>query len=469
MKSKTHRLTLAGALAFVASLPSLHAQTWNGGGIDSNWSTAANWDTPPTFPSTGTASALTFDGTTGRTSNNETAGRTVGKITFNETAGEFTLTGSAITLNGNVSFSANPTSVVEQTIDLGIDMGATARQFIPQSNGNIVLNGLVTGTAGLIRNASSGGSLTLGNNNNSFSGNINVRGLGLTFATIANKGVNSAVGQGAGVGVADFQLGAGSADGELVYTGAGSTTNRMIQVGGAAAGLATQNKGAIITANGTGTLVFTGADFNVAQSGVTSATARALTLRGSNTGDNRISGIIRNNTAGASGTGNVTLTKHGAGKWILEGDNTYSGNTSVTAGTLATGATGTFGTGNITVSNNLTTLTLGNADSIADTATLTFGAGTIINLDFASTATETVGSVVLTGSHSLFLTAGEVYDKDELNALFGGTVFKGTGTLMVASAIPEPSTFAGLAGLAALAFGLGSRPRAKRTAAATLN
>jgi hypothetical protein len=36
---------------------------------------------------------------------------------------------------------------------------------------------------------------------------------------------------------------------------------------------------------------------------------------------------------------------------------------------------------------------------------------------------------------------------------------------MVASAIPEPSTFAGLAGLAALAFGLGSRRRAKRTAA----
>jgi autotransporter-associated beta strand protein len=463
MKSKSLLPTLAGALA-LGSLPSLHAQTWDGGGgVDNNWGTAANWspESVPTFPS-----ALTFAGSTGLTSNNELAGRTVTGITFDKDAGAFTLTGASITLNGNVSFSANPTSVVTQTINLGIDMGATARQFIPQPNGNIVLNGLVTGTAGLIRNASSGGSLTLGNNNNSFSGNINVRGLGLTFATIANKGVNSAVGQGAGAGVADFLIGAG-ADGELVYTGTGSTTNRMIQIGGAAS--VANTTGAIITANGTGALVFNGANFNVAQTDVTSATARALTLQGSNLGDNRITGIIGNNTAGASGTGAVTLTKHGAGKWILEGDNTYSGGTTVSAGHLATAAAGTFGDGNITVSNNLTTLTLGNADSIADTATLTFGAGTIINLDFASTATETVGSVVLTGSHSLFLTAGEVYDKDELNALFGGTVFKGTGTLMVASAIPEPSTFAGLAGLAALAFGLGSRPRAKRTAAATLN
>jgi autotransporter-associated beta strand protein len=149
-----------------------------------------------------------------------------------------------------------------------------------------------------------------------------------------------------------------------------------------------------------------------------------------------------------------------AGKWTLTADNTYTGGTTVSEGHLATSGAGTFGDGNITVGN--ATLTLGNADSIADLATLTFNNSSKIYLNFE----ETIGSLFYSVS-STFIDIGS-YTAEDLNRHLFGTdtgVFRGTGKLHVTtSAIPEPSTFAGLAGLAALALGLGSRRRTKRTA-----
>ncbi|MCO6046253.1 autotransporter-associated beta strand repeat-containing protein [Aeoliella sp. ICT_H6.2] len=57
---------------------------------------------------------------------------------------------------------------------------------------------------------------------------------------------------------------------------------------------------------------------------------RELTLRGSNTGDNIFSPAI----ADASDGGAVGLTKKDSGRWIVNGANTYTGDTIVEAGTL---------------------------------------------------------------------------------------------------------------------------------------
>lgn len=55
-----------------------------------------------------------------------------------------------------------------------------------------------------------------------------------------------------------------------------------------------------------------------------------VTLSGSNTGANTISGVIDDGTAG----GKTTLTKTGSGTWILSGDNTYTGPTAINGGML---------------------------------------------------------------------------------------------------------------------------------------
>jgi fibronectin-binding autotransporter adhesin len=61
--------------------------------------------------------------------------------------------------------------------------------------------------------------------------------------------------------------------------------------------------------------------------------ARTLTLAGSNTDNNTVSPLIANATA-AAGTNTVNVAKNGTGKWILTGNNTYTGTTNVNAGTL---------------------------------------------------------------------------------------------------------------------------------------
>src|SRR5262245_12286561 len=68
--------------------------TWDGGGGDSNWTTAANWD-GDVAPAAG--DDLVFAGTVGQTPTNDFAAGTVfSSITFS--GGGFTLTGNAVTL-----------------------------------------------------------------------------------------------------------------------------------------------------------------------------------------------------------------------------------------------------------------------------------------------------------------------------------------------------------------------------------
>ncbi|MES2920338.1 MAG: autotransporter-associated beta strand repeat-containing protein [Verrucomicrobiota bacterium] len=75
------------------------------------------------------------------------------------------------------------------------------------------------------------------------------------------------------------------------------------------------------------------------------AGATVLTLAGTNTGLNTISGNIVNGTATS-----LAITKSGAGTWVLSGTNTYTGATSVSAGTLSL-------TGSLTGSNVSTSST----------------------------------------------------------------------------------------------------------------
>ncbi|HSI07578.1 MAG: beta strand repeat-containing protein [Rariglobus sp.] len=171
------------------------------------------------------------------------------------------------------------------------------------------------------------------------------------------------------------------------------------------------------------------------------STASTLFVGGgvAGTSTDSYAGVIEN------GSGTLAVTKEGSGTQTFTGANTFTGGATVSAGTLATGSTGTFGAGNVNVVASAV-LTFGNNASIIDTATLTFASTSTINLNF--TGAETVGSV-FNSVTSTALAAG-TYDAAGLNIYFGGiSAFTGTGSITI-SAIPEPATYAALAGLGAL-------------------
>ena len=109
---------LTTGVMLLAVLPSAHAQTWSGNASGNNtWGNATNWVGSVAPVANG---ALTFNGTTQTTTNNNFAANTTfGTINFtnNGSAGQtgnFTLNGNAITLGGNIA-TANAASGVALT------------------------------------------------------------------------------------------------------------------------------------------------------------------------------------------------------------------------------------------------------------------------------------------------------------------------------------------------------------------
>lgn len=133
---------------------------------------------------------------------------------------------------------------------------------------------------------------------------------------------------------------------------------------------------------------------------------RTLTLRGSNGGNNVFSPLI----ADASDGGAVGLAKKDAGKWIVDGANTYTGNTTVEAGTLG-------------ILDGIGTLAAGTDLTLAAGAALEFeinGAGTAgVNYD----ALTITGDATLAGMIDVSL-LGSVSDGQTFDIITttGGTI-----------------------------------------------
>ena len=216
--------------------------------------------------------------------------------------------------------------------------------------------------------------------------------------------------------------------GTLQYTGAAAGTDRLFTVGSTEAAGATGT----LDASGTGALSFTNTG---AIAYGTTGQARTLGLTGTSTAANTLAALIGNN-----GTGQVSVAKSGVGSWTLTNANTYSGGTTVSAGTLlyngsltpavagssvvTVGSTATpavaaklGGTGILTVTsvtvNSNGTLSPGlTAGATTGTLTLNTTAGLTINGTLAigiagtgSTSLATNGSLTL-GSGSILIVTG---------------------------------------------------------------
>ena len=115
--------------------------TWNGGGADDSWMTAANWG--GVAPAGGGTDLLVFDGTVNTsTIDNFPAATSFDGINFASTAGTFTLGGNSLTLTGDIfDGSANT-----QSINLPITLAA-ARNIDVAAGGTLAIGGAISGTA----------------------------------------------------------------------------------------------------------------------------------------------------------------------------------------------------------------------------------------------------------------------------------------------------------------------------------
>jgi fibronectin-binding autotransporter adhesin len=145
-----------------------------------------------------------------------------------------------------------------------------------------------------------------------------------------------------------------------VTGGSSSSTDRLFTVG---------PNGATIESAGAGTITFgSGGGANVGPS-----SAAVLTLTG--TGDGVLNSIL------ADGAGALSLVKAGAGTWTLNGINTSSGTTSVSAGKLF--VNGALGSGLVSIASGAS---IGGTGTMAS---LSFAAGSTITFNPAATLTVT--------------------------------------------------------------------------------
>ena len=415
---------LSAGLLTLGSQSAQAANTWDGGGVDGNWSTLANWDNDlvPTFPV-----ALTFAGTTGLTSTNDLSSLTVNGFTFNAGAGAFTIGGNGITLGGNVLNSS--TSL--QTLNNNIATTAVRTFTMTTGGGNIALGGNISGTGGGITTGGTG-MLTL-SGSNSYTGVTTVNAQTLRF--VANggntvSGVSSAMSANSQLTTNNGAIVQLRADADTTFTSsilnpAGFATTTY-DVGAVSTGsnntltlnsTANFNVGANMIINVTGsngdrlrlsggtmnfvvnssslTLNSTSANVTVANNMVNTGTSQSLVLSGTAT-DNIVSGNI---------TGTLAVNKGAtAGVWTLSGANTYSGQTTVDNGGalrfVATGGNTTAGVSSAMSANSTlrmnTTGALVQLRADADTTFTTSGLA-------ASGATSTTFDVgaVSTGSNNI--------------------------------------------------------------------
>jgi hypothetical protein len=376
------------------------------------------------------------------------------------TGGAVNFTGGNVSLQGAFYFgnANNSTNSVDGTFSGTSTFTHSASNFVVGQNSqadlnydstgistaNIMLigraNGISTftqtqGTVNITANNSFAVEVTGGNGG---SGTLSLQGgsYNLTGAAAAVRVGNTNATSGVGtLSVSGGTLTANAID--LVSSGGGS--NVSLTSG-------TINTNAIMTSGAAAkSIILTGGTIGTSTS-TTATWAPNMTLDGNvNFRAANALGAAANITLSGVLSGSGGFTKTGDGSLTFSNSNTFVGPAVVTTGNLATGATGTFGLGNITVANSTSAfLTLANASSIADTATLYFGSDSTIALNF--TGTETI-SALYNQTSGTYMTAG-TWTVAGLNEFYGGVdVFTGTGSLQI---IPEPSV--ALLSISALGF-----------------
>jgi autotransporter-associated beta strand protein len=244
-------------------------------------------------------------------------------------------------------------------------------------------NGASTTYAGVLSGGGSltkrgAGTFTLSNAASTYAGATNIAAGMVIVSKLADGGQPSSIGASANA-YTNLLLGNGTT---LKYVGAGDSTDRLFTINGTAAG-----HGATLDASGSGPIVFTNTGSLAYGTG---NQTRTLNLIGANTGANTLAAVIGNN-----GTSAVSVVKDGPGTWVLTGASTYTGATTINAGTLL--VNNSIGTGAVTVNSGAT---LGGYGTIGGAVTVNAG-GTVAPGD---------GVGALTAGGNFAMTDGSIYE-----------------------------------------------------------
>ena len=435
-------LAVSGAFIALGASPALAStHVWQGPASGGVWSNAANWTNglPTTGESGGTI--VQFNGSTSTTMN--IAGLTVDQIHFAGTANTILASGStALGVSGSVLVNNILDDAGGNTVAAPLTWsGATV--FASVATGTLTLSGSIGGSDGLHVSGSGAGGVTLSGTSNTYTGTTTVAAGTLS---LNSSGFNTAVTDPtiivglAGGSAATLKLlqsleiadstdvqiassgtfdvnsfsesvhGLAMADGTVaIGTGSLSVSGPLSMTGGA------------ITGTSPGVLRLL-ADVSATSSATATATISApVVMNGARTftvadGSQAVDLSVANSIG--DGVAPSSLTKAGAGAMSITGStgNTYTGDTIVQAGILATAhAVGVGIPANVTIGTGAggpssATLRLDQSSELSSTANVTVQQDGLFNLN---SFTQTVGALTV----------------------HGGAVTIGTGVLTAAGAV----------------------------------
>ncbi len=346
--------------------------------------------------------------------------------------GTLVLSGSNL-YTGDTSISAGTLKLGSgSAIPSGLGKGNVAVSGTLDLNGNSAgINGL--SGAGTVTSSVAGSvTLTVGSNNqtSSFSGAIQ-NGSGTLALAKTGTGTLTLGGTNAFTGGVTINGGAL----QLASAGAlnSSSPNSLIFGASAAVGTKLQLNGNNLTVSSLATNVTPGTVV------VENANAAAVTLTINQAGNTTFAGVLQDGTGG----GALSLTKSGAGILTLSGTNSYTGITTISAGTLAlTNGSAILDTGAVVLANTVgATLLLNASETIGSLAGGGTSGGNVTLQGFTLTSgganTDTTYSGVISGSGSLVKTGSGTLTLANANLYAGSTAIKnGVISLGISNALP---------------------------------
>lgn len=315
------------------------SRTWNGGALNDNWSSPANWS-----GAVGVTGDTLIFASTNRLINTNNVVLSAKGLTFSSGAGAFVLGGAVgfttIDLAGNIVNNGINTTL--QTINLNLVLTAN-RQFNVNGTARLQVNGVISELSPrtlAINSANSDDGTVILTGNNSYTG----------ATTVSNGVLNIRHGNALGTTAGGATVAAGAAlelDGSggalVIGAEALSLTGTGISNSGALRNISGSNSwaGAVTLTNSTGVHRINSDAGTLSMSGgiteVGNSDNKDLTFGGA--GNVTVTGKI---TANA---GDMRVFKDGGGRLTLTGANTYTGTTTVSAGTLLANNTSGSATG----------------------------------------------------------------------------------------------------------------------------